>query len=227
MMHTHELTARAYADSRLTVRAGPRDMRSFVITTIWVLAWEQPTEGNRWDRVLELMGIPGEWLWSVLREDAPRWQMPVNRAGARGPCEAPGIRKPLCGRKGCQAFRVTNPEDGTWRLACYCDRHQAEARAAMAAERVLRASGTLPEPVPNTGGLLPCYFEWDWVTYYARARPGWAPPALGVCADAWQPAGGPPAPRLSLIRIDGEADAPPGPAPEWPVPALTVVRDEK
>lgn len=220
MMDTHELLSRAYADERLAGRAGPCVMRQFIVTVIWVCGWERP-EGNRWARVAELVGFPANLVWSVFADDAPRYVPPRPDHG-REPCEAPGIRKPVCGRRSNQWFRVTNPADGTWRMAGYCDRHPAEARAAQAAERQLRASGTLPEPPPNTGGLLPCYVRWDWEKWYRQARGNWMPPTAGICADDWIPAAAVKVPRLSLIRGDGLADKPPGSPP-----ALTLVSEQE
>jgi hypothetical protein len=221
MMDTHELIGRAYDDPRLTVQAGGCDLRSFVVTVTWVLGWERP-EGNAWERVLDLTGMQQPaMLWYVFSDDAPRYEPP--RGDSRESCEAPGVRKPACGRRGYLSFRVTNPVDGTWRMARYCARHEAEAQAARTAERVLRASGTLPEPRPNRGGLLPCYVRWNWEERYAQARPGWKPPAAGICADDWEQAAGPKPPqppRLSLIRGDGSGDEPPG-----NTRALTVVGD--
>lgn len=225
-LDVHEAMARAYADDRLSQRAGPCNLRSFVVTTAWVCAVDRP-EKNMWGRVADLLGLrDANSLWSVLRTDAPRYEPPESWGDG---CEVPILRrgKPgACGRRSSRGFRVTEPEDGTWRMACYCSRHDSEAQAACRAEAELRKSRIIPEADPNTGGVLPCYFDWDWEKRYADAYPGWKPPRLGIRADDWPamakvtptPAG-----RLSLIRGDGE-DAMPG-RPEGVAP-LALVRND-
>jgi hypothetical protein len=226
VLDVHAILARAYADDRLSRRAGPCNLRSFVVTTAWVCGIDRP-EGNRWERVAELMGIRGDSLWSVFREDAPRYE-PLRGTDDSG-CEGEMLRrgKPgLCGRRSSTAFRVTDPSDGTWRMAAYCSRHDTEAQAAFRAEHLMCKTRIIPEPDPNVGGLLPCYFKWDWEKWYRQAYPSWKPPRLGIRADDWpamakmSPASTPAA-RLSLIRGDGE-DAVPG-RPEGVVP-LALVR---
>lgn len=88
----------------------------------------------------------------------------------------------------------------------FCTRHReraAEVRAQLAAR------GEPPEPIPNTGGLLPRYFAGDWAKIYARhcaqARGIgflWQPPYCGCDADDWPVPGKtviPKRPRLSLV----------------------------
>lgn len=47
------------------------------------------------------------------------------------------------------------------------------------------AAGEPPAPIPNTGGLLPCYYKADWEKVYSYASEHWEPPTYGVCADDW------------------------------------------
>ena len=42
-----------------------------------------------------------------------------------------------------------------------------------------------PEPIPNRGGLLPCYFKADWTRMYTLMRPHWTAPVYGIVADDW------------------------------------------
>lgn len=93
-----------------------------------------------------------------------------------------------------------DPRNG-WHIDHYfCGRHRDHF------ERVkvqLASAPEAPEPVPNVGGLLPCYFKADWSRVYAEMRPGWMAPVYGIAADDWPGAisGGvtPRHPRLRLI----------------------------
>ena len=139
----------------------------------------------------------------------------MRRAGSRReemyerPCEGPMIRRSgLCGKRSSTRFRVTDPATGQWRMAGVCSRHDVFGRELRIAEKALRQAGGIPEPLPNTGGLLPCYLNWKWPEMYAQASPGWKPPRVGICADDWpvmarvtemEP------PALALLEGGGEA----------------------
>jgi hypothetical protein len=94
---------------------------------------------------------------------------------------------------------VTGWETVRW----FCSRHKtraAEVRAQIATR------GEPPEPVPNTGGLLPRYFAGDWARIYGlhceKAHQAWTAPYYGVDADEWPVPGKtliPKRPRLALI----------------------------
>lgn len=82
----------------------------------------------------------------------------------------------------------------------FCRRHKEHADRVRAQ---IETAGERPEPIPNVGGLLPCYFVSEsWERLYSWARPGWKPPYYGVCADDWPTPGHtvvPRKPRLSLV----------------------------
>lgn len=90
----------------------------------------------------------------------------------------------------------------------FCRRH---AERADEVKVQLAARGEPPEPIPNTGGLLPRYFAGDWAAIYAKhcgevrmgiGRP-WRVPYHGVDADEWPVPGKtlvPKRPRLSLVQ---------------------------
>jgi hypothetical protein len=201
----HRLTARIYADARFA-RWGARDVRTVALALAAATTTERPRgyQGT-WERVCELTGLSRESIWSVIREDLPRWQPAGETWVHAGECEAPMIRRAgPCGQPGPARARVSSTEDGTWRTAWYCRRHEAHAEAARAAERAARAAGLVPEPVPNTGGLLPAYFPgWTWAEAYQRAGgQRWRPPAAGISADLWPAAA--PARRLEVIDGGGE-----------------------
>jgi len=64
----------------------------------------------------------------------------------------------------------------------FCGRHRDHY------ERVktqLANAPEAPEPVPNVGGMLPCFFKADWARVYADMRPGWTDPVYGLAADGW------------------------------------------
>jgi len=209
----HQRIADAFNDDRFPVR-GP-NTRMLVVTGLWVVGIERPPPGERWDRVRDLLQLSPYGLLNMFREDAPRWA-PTDEHGVdrRRVCEAPMVRRSgPCGQSESTAFRVTDPADGTWRIAGFCNRHREYAAAVQQAERVRRQSGTLPVPVPNTGGLLPCYLGGKreaWAENYARARPGWQPPAEGLRADDWpvmaKVVAKAAAPQLSLLEGDGETE---------------------
>lgn len=100
-----------------------------------------------------------------------------------------------------------DPRNGWYIDHWFCARHRDHF------ERVktqLANAPEAPEPVPNTGGLLPCYFKADWAKVYAEMRPGWEAPVYGIAADDWPGvvSGGvtPRHPRLRLI-VGEMADA--------------------
>jgi hypothetical protein len=222
MMAVHDRLASVMADDRFTLptRRGP-DVRMFAVASIWALAERAP---EPWERVSEILHMR-TWddFWRYIAADAPRWEPePWDHDGR---CEAPMIRRDgPCGQRATLHLtaRVTSPQDGTWRIARYCKRHEDHARQAARADRLMVAAGAMPEPVPNTGGLLPCYLSWSWPDQYARARPGWKPPSYGVCADDW--------PVLAKVAemkppelraLDGDGEAVPG---VHEAPSLRLVR---
>jgi len=184
MMKVRADISRAMADTRFPPpnRFGG-DLRMFVVTAIWVLGVERAPRGERIKRVCEVMHLNNSRFWELVRSDLPRYE-PEPRPYDAGCVAMLPKAKRLCGRGTYIGFHVTNPVDGTWELIGYCSRHRAEANAASAAERRRKEAG-VPEPLPNCGGLLPCYLPWDWHKNYAKARPGWEPPKVGIRADDW------------------------------------------
>lgn len=170
----HDGIARVYADTRFA--AHQLELRLLVITALWV-----SDTGARWKEVCRLLDLTPEAFWRLIADDVPRYEPPHDRGG----CEVPAQRRSgACGQRGTTGFRITDPSDGTWRLASFCRRHHEAADRAWAQERERQHAG-VPEPLPDRGGLLPCYVAGPWERRYARAKPGWVPPAAGVCADDW------------------------------------------
>lgn len=81
---------------------------------------------------------------------------------------------------------------GQDRLHWFCRRHEVAATQLRLDLEVPNRSA--PEPVPNRGGLLPCYLQYQddplgtrWIEVYrwASGRRDWVPPVWGVKADDW------------------------------------------
>lgn len=89
----------------------------------------------------------------------------------------------ICGANARHRVEERDPVTGWITAHWFCKRHtdHAERVAAQLAEQ----NAAAPEPVPNTGGLLPCYFKADWAKVYVHYRGGWTPPSYGICADDW------------------------------------------
>lgn len=90
----------------------------------------------------------------------------------------------VCGASSYRCVEEKDPRTG-WVIAhWFCRRHAAHADRV--AEQVRVQNEQAPEPVPNAGGLLPCYFKADWEKVYRHyARRLWEPPKYGLCADDW------------------------------------------
>lgn len=114
----------------------------------------------------------------------------------------------VCGAPGKHRVLEKLPGTGWYQWHWYCPRHQGEARRV--AEQVKAQNAAAPEPIPNAGGLLPCYFDADWVRLYRHYTwPEWEPPVYGVRADDWPIPGKQPVPqraRLRLVSGDGSED---------------------
>jgi hypothetical protein len=183
-----------------------------------------------WAQLSELLGrdLRGPRVETLIAADAPRYQPPdlrMSRAVCVGPRLRPYHRRNLppptpgaivrapstyidppprdnriCGDKGVIEVIEYDMVTGRHRAVHrFCRRHAERAEDVRAQ---LTAVGSPPAPLPNTGGLLPSHFEADWMSIYARFRPGWKAPHHGVCADDWPSRElhrGPHHPRLSVV----------------------------
>ncbi len=229
VLDTNDLIRRAYGDDRFPrARNGATDLRAFAVTTAWVLGIERRKTGV-WDRVCDILHLDAYWFWITIAEDAPRYEPDDMYRESRG-CVAPMIRRSgPCGKLGNVGFRVTDPADGTWRSVHYCNRHHEDAERARLAERA-RVQAGVPEPLPNRGGLLPCYISWDWPDRYAYAKAGWKPPKVGIRADDWpvmaqvrdlEP------PKLKVIFGGAEMTSHSLPPDGSSAPSLTLIRSDR
>lgn len=210
----HDLAGRIYADQRLSPGTREVALAMAWLASDGVTAENDPRSDAFWQRLTEMLG-PGDYRGSrtgaLLAEDAPRYvpprQVRVNGGACVGPrtrpyrrrnrpsadtdCMVyvpPGYTEPprpddrVCGANATIKVIEYDPLTGWPRAHWFCRRHADRAGEVRAQ---LAAAGPPPQPVPNNGGLLPCYFDADWATVYARYRPGWRPPYHGIRADEW------------------------------------------
>jgi hypothetical protein len=114
----------------------------------------------------------------------------------------------VCGAPGKDRVLEKLPATGWYRWHWFCQRHRDHALRVK--EQVKAQNAAAPEPIPNAGGLMPCYFEADWVRLYRHYTwDTWEPPVYGVRADDWPIPGKQPVPqraRLSLVIGGGLED---------------------
>jgi hypothetical protein len=112
----------------------------------------------------------------------------------------------ICGNEATEYAVEKLPETGWHRVHWFCTRH----RDAMQQKRrhLAEPNKLAPAPVPNWGGLMPCYFDTDWEYLYRfYLGENWQPPVYGLRADDWPVPGKEPVPqraRLRLAAVDGE-----------------------
>jgi len=109
-------------------------------------------------------------------------------------------KQDTCGATGHALVVEKDPRTG-WLIAhWFCRRHLDHARRVE--RQVAEQNESAPEPIPNRGGLLACYFKADFETLYRKHTEHWTPPAYGLCADDWPVPGVdqiPVKPRLRLL----------------------------
>ncbi|MCX4911852.1 hypothetical protein [Streptomyces sp. NBC_00878] len=89
----------------------------------------------------------------------------------------------ICGANSHRRVLEKDPRTGWITAHWFCKRHTDQADRVT--EQVREQNDQAPEPIPNTGGLLPCYFNADWAKVYKYYRPRWEVPQYGLCADDW------------------------------------------
>ena len=106
----------------------------------------------------------------------------------------------MCGARGTIHVTEHDPATGWHTLHWYCSRHRQAARRV---ENQLAAQNeAAPEPIPNRGGLLACYFKADWEAVYRWAVGSWwTPPSYGISADDWPTPGRDPLPGHTRLRL--------------------------
>lgn len=196
-----DLTACIWHDKRC-----PPGTRELLLAMAWVLLRDQtrPAGADVWRTVGTLLGRDriGRWRYrQLIAADAPRYEPPNTLHAAF--CEAPRVRTVgVCGERAsvnCHAVE-RDPRTGWCVDHWFCARHRDHYERVTAQ---IAAAPAAPEPIPNTGGLIGCYFACDLERLYRQRAPHWVPPTYGLCADDWPTPGVDVArssrPRLRLI----------------------------
>ena len=106
----------------------------------------------------------------------------------------------ICGDRGQERVLEKLPDTGWHRYRYFCPRHLDHL--ARVREQVREQNERAPQPIPNVGGLLPCYFDADWETLYRKYAPArWQPPVYGLRADDWPVPGKDPVPARARLRL--------------------------
>jgi hypothetical protein len=105
----------------------------------------------------------------------------------------------VCGAQSHHRVLEKDPRTGWVTAHWFCKRHRDHADRV--AEQVREQNEQAPEPIPNAGGLLPCYFKADWEKVYRHYRPRWDTPKYGICADDWPTADEALPSRHSRLRV--------------------------
>jgi hypothetical protein len=108
----------------------------------------------------------------------------------------------VCGASSYHRVLEKDPRTGWVTAHWFCKRHKDHAECVT--EQVREQNEQAPEPIPNTGGLLPCYFKADWEKVYRHYRPRWEPPRYGLAADDWAAVPAPQPRRHGRLRAISE-----------------------
>lgn len=190
----YDRLAALYGDERFLRDDKTRRVRAFLEAVHW-WSWERDDLGIP---KRERGGVPNEYLvarvpslrtWrDAFRDDAPRYMPPPSIGCEHVLQSGPRAGQP-CGRSAALSHRLTDPDTGEWRLAEWCAKHHELGRVAAWHEAHREGREGDPEPLPNYGGLIPCYLKSvrkiSWEDMYRRLVPSWEPPKVGVCADDW------------------------------------------
>ncbi|MFF8610874.1 hypothetical protein ACF06X_33750 [Streptomyces sp. NPDC015346] len=152
----------------------------------------------------------------LVRRDLPRYEAPGYRWGddpMQGLCAGPRVRPHpdgaedfrnrlnVCGAPASE-YAVEKQLDTGWhKNHWFCPRHRDHLTRVCT--QVAAQNAAAPPPIPNRGGLLPCYFESDWLRVYrwATGHEGWEPPVYGLRADDWPVPGQDPLPQRARLRL--------------------------
>jgi hypothetical protein len=209
----HELVGRIYTDQRLSVGTREIALAMAWLTSNCSGPDNDPRSDVFWKRLTGVLGVGdyrGPRIGVLLAEDAPRYVPPRQVRANRGSCVGPRTRPyrqrspqgnsvstvylapdtvpptprdaRTCGVNATIKVVEHDPQTGWERAHWFCRKHAENANQIRSQ---LSRTAPPPEPVPNTGGLLPCYFEAEWATIYSSHRPGWRAPYHGIRADDW------------------------------------------
>jgi len=216
MVRYDQLAARVYGEDRM-----PSGTRDLILALGWVTLRDprrhDPTR-SMWERTRNVLNADNKRMWELIAEDAPRYEHDWHN-DPQG-CQAPMVRVDrLCGKSTTYSFSEFDPATGWMTYWGFCSRPRCREYGKPIYERSRDSQKRAPKPIPNTGGLLPLFFSWNWEAKYQKAgevlHRSWQPPSYGLSADEWPEVPGrekPKAfPKLRLIASDGEIVAPSGP----------------
>ncbi|MGW0948507.1 hypothetical protein ACWD4O_38955 [Streptomyces sp. NPDC002623] len=130
-----------------------------------------------------------------------QWTLPERVAREKRDADDYRNKENVCGAAG--KHRVLEKQLGTgwYHWHWFCPRHHDHAVRVQ--QQVKAQNDAAPDPVPNAGGLMACYFEADWVRLYRHYQewPEWEPPVYGVRADDWPIPGKQPVPQRARLRL--------------------------
>lgn len=213
-----QLASRVYGEHRM-----PSGTRDLLLAMGWATLRDprrhDPTQ-SLWERIRDAMNADNKQIWTLIADDAPRYEYDWH-ADPRG-CQAPMVRVDrLCGKSTSLNFAEFDPATGWMKDWHFCSRPRCREYAKPIHERARGSHQKAPEPIPNTGGLLPLFFSWNWEAKYRKAMElirysrGWEPPSYGLSADEWPEVPGqekPKAfPKLRIIASEGEVVVQPAP----------------
>ena len=212
---------RLWTDDRFTpARRDARDAREFI--NAWLITSYAISDHHAaFTETLRRTGLDRPYGWrGVVSRDSPRFDGLRDLHQRR--CPVPKTRGPRvgepCGGPQSHQTRVTDPETGEWTYQGWCRQHESHWRIMAAREKTLT---NVPEPMPNAGGLLPCYIHAsNWPDVYAWARPDWKPPYVGICADDWPVMGK--AVKAPLMKVALSLVADPEPTAGCPANAIEL-----
>lgn len=211
---------RIYQDKRADTRS--RELLLAVAYAVTMAPIDEDVEewSSVWRAICSAIGSAvTDWdgLRSRIREDIPRYEPPGRRWGTDPldrRCSGPRVRfhpdgpddfrnkLKICGARAHDKVVEKDPVTGWHTNRWFCERHGDQFRRVQ--EQVKEQNEQAPESIPNRGGLMPCYFESDWVELYRWSLHGsstWKPPSYGVCADDWPIPGKEPVPQRARLRL--------------------------
>ncbi|MFB7738297.1 hypothetical protein ACFC08_28695 [Streptomyces sp. NPDC056112] len=213
-----EIAHRIYQDDRADTQTRQLLLALAYATTMAPL----DDDTNVWRAACNALGSSiTDWdgLRSQIRHDLPRYLPPGYRWGSDRldqRCRGPRIRMhpdgpddfrnqlKVCGEKTSDKVVEKDPITGWHTNHFFCTRHRDHLQRVAA--QVAEQNAVAPPPIPNSGGLLPSYFETDWVWMYrwADRNQSWEPPKVyGLCADNWPVPGRDPVtvPQRARLRL--------------------------
>lgn len=167
-------------------------------------------EDAKFSDVMDLTGWDRPRLIRALRDDAPRYTPDRSQASV---CANPMIRRDgPCGKRAWNDLPFRDPDTGEVTQRGACSRHWPELQSQHRTNRADWLAAGSPMPGPNTGGVLPRYFEGDWLKLYKNVGAWGLGDTLPEVPVSF--------PKLTALATDGP------PETSAPVrPALSVVRD--